>query len=416
MSDTSVDRLALLGRVSQVFNSSLDLNEVLNTVMDEVIAITRAERGFVMLKDEEDCLICRAARGLDQKDIKGSDFHISRSVVNQVVKDGQPLLTSNAQLDNRLDNRASVHILGLLSILCVPLQVKGNTLGAIYVDNRLQTGVFTREDMELLATISSSAAIAIENARLYQVAIDKGRLERELQLAREVQASLIPSSTPQIPGWEFAATWHPAREVSGDYYDFITSHPKQPGLVIADVSDKGTPAALFMALTRSVVRATLSHSVSPAEGITQANKLICADSTGSMFVTLFYARLDTHTGEATYVNAGHNPPLLVRASKEALIELTRTGMALGVDDSLPYKQQVVRLDPGDLLLLYTDGITDAISDNGQEFGLERLKKLLEDQRGASASEVVAALEKVVKTHTGDSAPFDDITIVVVKRI
>jgi sigma-B regulation protein RsbU (phosphoserine phosphatase) len=312
------DRLALLYRLSHTFNSSLDLDEVLNRVMDEVIAVTRAERGFVMLHEADGSPVFRVARGMDQSTIDDPQFQISRSVVERVADEGQSVLTSDAQRDDRFSMRESVRNLGLRSILCVPLRVKDKVLGVVYVDNRLQVGIFIQADLELLTSIASSAAIAIENARLYQVAVEKGRMVRELQMAYEVQAGLLPRETPQIPGWELAARWQPAREVAGDYYDFISLDGGQLGLVIADVSDKGMPAALFMALTRSTVRASIGRASSPADGIAHANRLICADSTGGMFVTLFYALLNPTTGEFTYVNAGHNPPLLCRADQEQL--------------------------------------------------------------------------------------------------
>ena len=232
-------RLALLYRVSRTFNSSLDLDEVLNRVMDEVIAVTHAERGFVMLRDEDGGLAFRVARGMDRSMVDDPEFQISRGVVEQVAHEGQPMLTSDAQRDERLSMRLSVIGLGLRSILCVPLKCKDTVSGVIYVDNRLQAGIFTADDLDLLVAIASNAAIAIENARLYQVAVEKGRMERELQMAHAVQASLLPRETPQMPGWEFEARWQPAREVSGDYYDFIPIDGNKLGLVIADVSDKG---------------------------------------------------------------------------------------------------------------------------------------------------------------------------------
>ena len=411
----SSDRLALLYRLSQTFNSSLDLDEVLNRVMDEVIAVTRAERGFVMLHETDGRPVFRVARGMDQNTIDDPHFQISRSVVERVAREGQPVLTSDAQSDDRFSMRQSVMILGLRSILCVPLKIKDQVSGVVYVDNRLQAGIFTRADLDLLTAIASSAAIAVENARLYQVAVEKGRMERELQVAYEIQAGLLPREIPHVPGWEFAARWQPAREVAGDYYDFIPGDGGQLGLVIADVSDKGMPAALFMALTRSIVRASVGHAPSSADGIAHANRLICADSTGGMFVTLFYALLDPEAGEITYVNAGHNPPLLYRAEQDQLTELTRTGMALGVITDAPFEQRTVQLYSGDFVLLYTDGVTDATDSQGQEFGEERLQRLILEKRRAPVQEIVAALEHALGAFVGASSPFDDITIVVARR-
>jgi sigma-B regulation protein RsbU (phosphoserine phosphatase) len=413
-SQPSSERLALLFRLSQTFNSSLDLDQVLNLVMDEVIAVTGAERGFVTLREVDGSLVFRVARGMDQKTIENPQFQISRSVVERVAQEGQPILTSDAQSDDRLSTRQSVRILRLRSILCVPLKIKDQVLGVVYVDNRLQAGIFTEADLNLLTAIASSAAVAIENARLYQVAVEKGRLERELQMAREVQSSLLPQETPQIPGWEFAACWRPAREVAGDYYDFVPLSGERLGLVIADVSDKGMPSALFQACTRSVVRASLSGAPSPSEAIARANRLICADASGGMFVTLFYALLDPKSAEVTYVNAGHNPPLLYLAEHDTLTRLLRTGMALGVLEESCFEQQALHLNPGDFVVLYTDGVTDATDAQIEDFGVERLERVILDHRHAPAAEIMEALEQAIQQFTGSGAPFDDIAILVAK--
>lgn len=417
---TSHDRLALLYHLSQAFNSSLDLDEVLNRVMDEVIVVTRAERGFVMLH-EADGLSFRVARGIDQTTISDPAFQISRSVIERVASEGQPVLTSDAQTDVRFNMRQSVMILGLRSILCVPLKIKDKILGALYVDNRMQAGIFFESDLELLNAIAASAAIAIENARLYRLAVEKGRLERELQVARQVQASLLPHSVPQAPGWEFVARWLPARQVAGDYYDFIpvtAAHQAGAhlGLVIADVTDKGMPAALFMALTRSTVRASVDRAASPAEGIRHANQLICADATTGMFVTLFYSLLNPASHEMTYVNAGHNPPLLYRARSNEVVRLGRTGMALGVDENAAFSEERLHLERGDFILLYTDGVIDALNPAGQAFGMEQLQRLVKENCQVTAAELMTTLEDAVAAFTGSATPFDDITVVIAKRL
>lgn len=414
------DRLALLYQLSQTFNSSLDLDEVLNCVMDEVIAATQAERGFVMLKEETpgsgNSLVFSAARGLDQRTIDDPQFQISRSIAERVAQEGQPVLTSDAQADARFNIRQSVMMLGLRSILCVPLNFKKKVAGIIYVDNRLQAGIFTKDDLELLNAIASSAAIAIENARLYEVAVEKGRMERELQMAHKVQASLLPGSIPEADGWGFAARWQPAREVGGDYYDFIANQEGHIGLVIADVTDKGMPAALFMGFARSIVRASVFHAASPAEAITRANRLICADSTDALFVTLFYGSLDLGAGTLTYVNAGHNPPLLYKAGQDNIVSLTSTGIPLGVDPESSYIQQTAPLEPGDFIVLYTDGVTDALDVQEREFGMEALERTVRASRKAPAEEIADGLQQAVAAFTGAAASFDDITIVVAKRI
>jgi sigma-B regulation protein RsbU (phosphoserine phosphatase) len=416
----SADRLALLYRISQDFNSSLDLDEVLNRVIDEVIAAVRAERGFLMLRDAAPHpaagqLHFRVARGIDRSTIEQPQFQVSRSVIMRVAEEGRPLLTSNAQDDESLKMQRSVSILGLRAILCVPLQLRGTTLGVIYVDNRLQSGVFYPGDLDLLTAIAASAATAIENARLYQLAVEKGRMERELQMARDLQVSLLPHETPRLAGWDFAAYWQPARQVSGDFYDFIPTE-WGVGVVIADVSDKGMPAALFMALSRTVMRASLIHSDSLADAMMHANQLICADSPNSMFVTLFAAQIDRASNDLIYVNAGHNPPYLYHAQEDQPRRLARTGMALGIDDTLQFEQRTVHLDPDDVLIIYTDGILDALNVRGEEFGDERLRRVCAQHRTESAAQIVAALRDEVLKFVGTTPLADDCTMVIVKRV
>jgi len=409
------DRLTLLYRISQTINSSLDLDQVMETLMDEVIAATKAERGFLMEYGEGGQLNFRTARGMDQQTLEDSEFKISRSIVERVGREGIPLLASNAQVDERLDNRASVRLYGLRSVLCAPIQLKERILGVIYVDNRFQDGIFSQADLDLLSSLASSAGIAIENARLYQIAIEKGRMQRELQMAREVQISLIPPETPHLPGWEFAACWKPANEVSGDFYDFIPLPSGKLGFIVADVSDKGMPAAMFMALSRSIIRSVAGQNGFPSEDITKANRLICQDAAEGMFITLFYAEIDPHNHLMTYVNAGHNPPFFIKNQQKKPIILKRTGMAAGVESDIKYQQKTVEFSPGDVLLIYTDGVIDARKED-TSYGLENLKKTLIQYRGVSVDEMIAGLETEICDFVGTDTPFDDITLLAVKRI
>ncbi|HEX6305980.1 MAG TPA: GAF domain-containing SpoIIE family protein phosphatase [Anaerolineales bacterium] len=417
------NRLALLYRLSQTFNSTLDLEEVLNRVMDEVIAVTRAERGFVMLAGDSGELVFRTARGMDQKTIEDPGFQVSRGIVDKVARGGKAMLTSDAQSDSELSLRESVINLKLRSVLCVPLQVKGKTIGVIYVDNRLQAGIFTQDDLALLNAIAASAAIAIDNARLYLMAVEKGRMERELQMAYKIQSGLLPEVMPEFPGWEFAASWKPARQVAGDFYDFIPLEGGKLGLVIADVTDKGMPAALFMAFTRSILRASLDRAVQPVEAISQANRLICRESSYGFFVTLFYAQFEPDSGQVTYVSAGHNPQLLyldpsarhLNAAAGPIFQLGYTGMPLGIEEGAAYEQRHLTCAPGDCLLLYTDGVTDAANALGERFSLSRLERFGQENYGAAAMRIVEALENEVLDFVGQTAQFDDTTIVVAKR-
>jgi len=409
------ERLSFLYRISQTLNSSLDLDEVLNTVLDEVIAATRAERAFLVLAGEDGTQTFRAARGVEQTSIDDPRSQVSRGVIDRVLQEGQPLLTSNAQSDDWLSERKSVMILGLRSVLCVPLRNKGITRGIIYVDNRVQSGIFTSDDLDLLNSIGASAAVAIENARLYQLAIDKGRLERELQLAHEVQVNLLPVELPHYAGWDFAARWEPAFEVAGDFYDLQTNEKNNICAIIADVSDKGMAAALYMALARTILRATVLNTDRLANAIQMANQLICQDSRSGMFVTVFYGQLNPATGSFSYVNAGHNPPIHFHADTGRMTRLVRTGMALGVDEGAHFTQKTIQLEPDDFILLYTDGVTEAFNLEEMAFGENRLEEILTEHVHPDATELVEHIVGQVKHFSGQDHPSDDLTLVVLSR-
>lgn len=408
------DRLALLYRISQTFSSSLDLSEVLTRVMDEVIATTRAERGFVMLRQPDGSFRFASARGMDLRAVEAPEFQVSRGIVDRVASEGKPLLTSDAQQEAWLASRASVRILGVRAILCVPLELKGQIEGVIYVDSRIQSGVFSPEDLDMLQGIASSAAIAIENARLYQVAVEKGRMERELQVARQVQSSLLPQEVPSFPGWEFAAWWQPAREVSGDFYDFVPFRDGSPGILIGDVTDKGMPAALFMASARSVIRANIASSELPSNAVGKANRTLCAEAPNGMFVTLLLARLEPD-GKVCVTNAGNNRPLFYRSSEDSFFELGAPGFPLGIDPDSAYDHSEKQLDPGDFVLLYTDGVTDATDSLHALFGQSRLKAALWDARRASATEIRERLRLAIAAFVGATAPYDDVTFLLARR-
>ncbi len=415
-SSESGRRFALLYKLSQTFNSSLDLPKVLNFVIDEVLKALKAERGFIALWNEKGTLEFRSARGLNKTTIEHPGFEISRGVVQEVAKGGKGVCISDAQADVRFRKRRSVLDLHLRSILCVPLKLKEKILGVIYIDNRMIAGIFTEKHLELLIAIACSAVIAIDNARLYEVAVEKGRMERELQMAYRVQSSLIPAEVPEVPGWEFAACWQPAREVSGDFYDFIPVSKKEMKFVIADVTDKGMPAALFMAMTRSIVRASIIRSDSLAEGITRANHLICTDSSLSMPVTLFTFRLDLQSGQFVYVNAGHNPPLFYKAQEGKFVNLTRTGIFMGFEEKAEYQQESIQLKPGDLVICYTDGVLDAVNDRWEAFEMDRFRALLNENISTSAKNLLEEIERNVCDFIGDELPYDDLTVLIIKRV
>jgi serine phosphatase RsbU (regulator of sigma subunit) len=241
------------------------------------------------------------------------------------------------------------------------------------------------------------------------------RLETEVQLARQIQQTFLPESLPEFSDWELAARWKTARQVGGDFYDVFNLPDNKLGLFIADVSDKGMPAALFMALTRTLVRAAVLETASPAEALRRVNDLLVPDTRQGMFVTAVYAVLDMTSGELTYVNAGHNPPLWVR-SDGSMQSLTRTGVALGAAENMKYEQRVIPLGKDDSILFYTDGLTESYDNDGEFYGEKRLEEALKANHCSSAHEMIDVVEKSLLDFVKDMPPADDLTMLVLRRV
>ena len=317
-------------------------------------------------------------------------------------------------------------------LLANPLSVKGEVLGVMLVeepdplpvegfDGGRSNRRMREKRLEITTGISQQAALAIQNDRLQREMVERERLEREMQLAREIQVTFLPHQSPEIEGWEVNVRWRTAREVGGDFYDFFELPDNRLGLVIADVADKGMPAALFMTLIRTLVRASVQEDSSPAEVLAHVNDVLVPDAQGGMFVTLVYAVLSVDTGELTYANAGHNPPLLLRARYGEIERLERGGMALGVLESSRVEARTVKLEPGDILILYTDGITETFSPGGEMYGEARLRQVAQSAAqppagSISALSILEAIDHSVEEFLGQGAPADDLTLVVIRRL
>jgi sigma-B regulation protein RsbU (phosphoserine phosphatase) len=305
-------------------------------------------------------------------------------------------------------------------LIGLPLSVKGENLGVMIIEEeeplRGFTPVHIREKrLQIVKGITQQAAIAIKNELLQQEAVNSERMERELQLAREIQATFLPEIIPEIPGWDLDARWQPAREVGGDFYDIINLEGHKLGFVIADVADKGMPAALFMTLIRTLIRAAAKERSSPAAVLSQVNELLIPDAKHGMFVTVFYGVISLDTGAMVYANAGHNPPVLKPRSSKQLIELTRTSIALGIFDQIEVEEREISLNPGDWLFLYTDGITEAFSIHSEMFGTERLRRLLVDTDFISSKHLSDQVIGAVQTFIQGAELSDDMTLGVIYR-
>ena len=355
-------------------------------------------------------------------------------IVAAAVPDGPRLLT----LDNAKANADAwpqlIPSAGCGSLVALPLLGRAGLLGALVLDDDATTVPLDARQVNLAVGAARQVAAALESLLLSREAEAAARLEEELRVAREIQTSLLPARLPQLPGWQIAAAWRSARLVGGDFYDFwpLTrgqgtgdrgqgAEGAQPallpelGFVIADVSDKGMAAALFMALSRSLVRAAALDGSPPATAIERANRWITRDSESGMFVTLFYGVLEPTSGRLRYTSAGHNPPLHYRVADGSFAELRAPGIALGVLEEIKLHEAEVTLAPGDLLVCYTDGVTEAINEALQEFGVERLRALIAAQRALGAEALVEAITDAVSRHGQGQPPFDDVTLVVFKR-
>jgi sigma-B regulation protein RsbU (phosphoserine phosphatase) len=318
------------------------------------------------------------------------------------------------------DTRSSERQTSSHPLLAVPLSVKGDVLGVMLLEEvstsrRFRQGTKARW-MEIITGIAHQAALAVQSDRLQQEMTERERLERELQLAHEIQQTFMPSRWLDFSGWDLAFTWRAARQVAGDFYDFFELPGGRLGLVIADVADKGMPAALFMALTRTLMRAAALEEASPAAAVGRVNDLLVPDAQSGMFVTALYAVVSLETGELTYANAGHNLPLLWRSRTGELEQLEKGGIALGVVDGARVDEHVVSLEPGDSLVFYTDGITEAFSAQDEIYGEERLRAIIQAVRDGSAQEIMDAIDGSVEDFVAGAAPSDDRTIMVLRRL
>jgi sigma-B regulation protein RsbU (phosphoserine phosphatase) len=412
-SSLTPDHLAALYTIIRTMNSSLEFDQALANVIDAVMQITRAERGVLMGYDAASgALTVMAARGLHGETLTQDEAY-STTIVRHVIDSREPLLTNNAMFDDRINPGQSIIMRGLRAILCAPMLVQDRLVGVVYVDTAMKTGNFSNADRDLLSAVASQAGIALENARLYSVAVEKGRLERELQMAREIQEGLLPRLMPLVPGYEVAAVWQSAREMAGDFYDVFQLGDGSLCTVVADVSDKGAPSAMLMAVARSMIRSFAFGGFGSLETISRTNDLILDDTGNGMFVTVYHSRFAAG-GHSTHINAGHNPPLLVRPANGDAVFLPRGGRAVGWFPNNPLREVGISLQPGDCIVYYTDGLTDAENPAGEAFGEQRLAKVALHAGDASAQGMLAHLLDAVAAFGEGNPPFDDLTLVVVR--
>lgn len=408
--------LHLLYRLSERLIATPDPEKISQMSLNEICPLVQATGGMIILTQEEtEISITMARYGVDYE-LK-AHFPEPDNLIGQVIQTGNGQLMNSVPAANYFQGNLDEKI----SLLCAPLKVEDRTSGVIILVGD-QERSFTAGDLKLLNAIALQTAPAIEIARLHQKDLEKARLERDLQMAFQVQSSMMPNRMPDFKGWHLAAYWQPARIVSGDLYDFIPFSGEKLGLVVADVTDKGVPAALLMANARSVLRgaaanAGRSGTVSPGKLLARVNNVLSMDMPMDMFVTCLLVIIDRRSGYIRFANAGHNPPY-IHGAKEVK-ELKATGLPLGIFPNMIYEEKEAWLEPGDSLLLYSDGFTEAHAQDGDMFGFPRLRALLSDlsNQQLEGNKLIHSLIDQLANFTGPGwEQEDDITLIAAKRL
>src|SRR2546421_2149639 len=407
------DLLAMISKVGVALLASVTLNETLEQIVSLVFEAVPADRSMIMMRDAKSPELKVAVARLRDRVGEVGEIRISRSVIDEVVTNGKSVLTSDAQADPRFAG-GTVMLQGVRSVLAVPLGVGANVFGIIYADSPLAEGRFTEDHLKVLTTLASVAAIRVENARLTEEQMERERLEREQQVASEIQQRFLPATAPIVAGYELQGISFPCYEIGGDYYDFI--HREDDSLVVAlgDVSGKGTAAALLMSSLHAAIHAQTGSHDTLVETISAVNRYLADNIPPNRFVTLFYAELDPESGAVSFLNAGHNPPLIVHAAG-TVEQLASGGLPLGIKADADYREGRTHLQKGDVLVIYSDGVTEAASPNGEEFGPTRLYEVVSRNVDASAAGIRDRIESAVTKFSQGTKAADDITLVIVKR-
>jgi serine phosphatase RsbU (regulator of sigma subunit)/putative methionine-R-sulfoxide reductase with GAF domain/anti-sigma regulatory factor (Ser/Thr protein kinase) len=417
---------AALLQVAQAAASLSDLDEILGTIVRILPILVGVERALVYSWDEDagrfvplqEYALPDEARDALWVPLAPESFPLLQAAFEA----GTPVVSTESYLDPqdwpripppREEDHQSIMAADDRLLMAFPLMVKNEVTGVLLVEEAMGGRRFRSRRIEILNGVAQQAALAIQNDRFEGEMRARERLETEVQLARQIQRTFIPETLPSHSAWDLSARWRTARQVGGDFFDVFDLPKNRLGVFIADVADKGVPAALFMALTRTLMRAAVGESVTPADALRRVNRLLYPDCQQGMFVTAVYGVLDTDSGVFTYANAGHNPPLWLHEGR--IERLTRTGMALGVLEDTEMNQAAITLQGGDTLLLYTDGVTEAFAPEYEPFGEARLLELVRSTARDSAGALLDAIEGAVFEFMETTIPADDLTLIAVKR-
>jgi serine phosphatase RsbU (regulator of sigma subunit)/pSer/pThr/pTyr-binding forkhead associated (FHA) protein len=398
--------LQALLRFGEEISAYPSLNDLFPVMLNLAIQAVNAQRGVLMVLEGNELVV---------KAHKGDGFRISSAVRDKVINEKSSVLVRDAQLDDAFKGRMSIVEQKVHSMMAAPLQTKERIIGLIYLDSPYILREFTKDDLSLLTLMANVAAFRIENARLVEVEQAERIMKRDLAQAADIQNGMLPDKAPQIHGADLAGFNAACRTVGGDYYDFFSYSDDRVGLTLGDVSGKGMPASLLMAQLHARVQVLAEEPDNLGSFMSRLNKATCARCPSNRFITFFFAVFDAGTGELAFANAGHNPPVVVRANGEAeLVE--GGGPVLGILPIAPYSEMHTRLEHGDMIVLYSDGVTEANNLNYDEFGEDRFIEVLKANRNKPASAIVDAVTKALAEFSAGAPQADDITLVVAKRL
>jgi phosphoserine phosphatase RsbU/P len=412
--------MAALLEGMRALGSGKVLDEVLALVMDSAIEVTGAERGFIMLANAEKQLNLMLVRARGKVTLGGKTFETSRKIPETVFATGQQKIVEDL-LDGDL---ASAHMgtvaLGIRHVLCAPLRLmryiesgeqEQHTIGVLYLDSRERGALRSATVQAALETLSAEAALAIENARLYREALDKAKIDQELKVAAAIQQSLLPPGDHSGSYFTAYAASEPCRSVGGDFFDYIDMTNGDLGFIVGDIAGKGAPAALLAAAVLGMFSAEAFYQTGSSSPITRVNAGLFRRAIEARFLTAFYGILHKD-GSLVFTNAGHNPPILVK--KNGIQRLEAGGVVLGLFETATFDQETVMLEKGDLLLAFSDGVTEAMNEASEEFGDDQLVALMRNRHGQDPRKILKELLEEVKKFTGDALQSDDVTMMAVR--
>lgn len=425
-SSRGLHHLGVLLEVARVLHSSMSLEDVLASVLDAAIQVTHTERGVLLLRDAATGeLEASVARDVRHGTLRPQDLDISKSVLRQVVSSRRELIVKDTEDDVKMRQQASVVRLELHTVVAIPLEklpVMGSLdttisgkpaelLGVLYLDSHAPSSAFSDLDREVLRSLALEAATVVENARLFALARNRERLEHEMKIAQEIQQQLLPKKFPESPTFSITGLNIACEMVGGDYFDVIELANGRYGIVVADISGKGIPAALLASMLQGVFSATAGMDIQQSTVASRVNKYLAERSADDRYATLFYGVLEPG-GHLEYINAGH-VPAMVRTMSGVVSTLPSDNFPLGMFDFAEYHSARAQLQPGDFLVIYSDGISEARNMKDELFGEQGLREVLENFQGASAEELSQAIQQGVRAFTGGASQADDMTLVIV---